>query len=119
VTQTVRLFLFLEASSFAAAALIHAGVLTGGYEHWQAATAESVIATVLVVALAATAIVPQSSRAIGIGSQAFALVGTMVGMLMIAIGVGPQTALDLVIHAGFIALLISGLIVVVRSRIAV
>jgi hypothetical protein len=40
-------------------------------------------------------------------------------LLTIAIGVGPQTALDLVIHAGFIALLISGLIVVVRSRITV
>ena len=114
MTSLVRRWLSAEAAIFGAAALIHIGVLIDGYQHAKAATAESVIALVLIAALAATAIAPSSSRAIGLGAQGFALLGTLVGLFTIAIGVGPRTALDLLIHACMIGLLIFGCLAVAR-----
>ena len=58
---------------------MHAGVLTNGYEHRAAMAAESVIATVLVLGLAGSAIAPALTRVSGLGVQAFALFGTVVG----------------------------------------
>ena len=109
-----RLFLAVEAISFGAAALVHAGWLASGYEHREAAIAESVIAGVLTLGLAASLLAPASSRAIALAVQAFALLGTMVGVFTMVIGVGPQSAFDIALHAGFIALLIAGLTVVAR-----
>lgn len=50
--QAIWLFLLGEAISFAATASVHSGVLVRGYEHRQAATAESTIGVVLLVGLA-------------------------------------------------------------------
>jgi hypothetical protein len=50
--QAVRVFMLFEAATFAVAALIHFGVLAHGFEHQKAATAESVIAVVLLTGLA-------------------------------------------------------------------
>jgi hypothetical protein len=50
--QTIRLFLLFQAASFVIAGLIHRGMLIGNYQHPQAATAESTIAVVLLVAFA-------------------------------------------------------------------
>ena len=47
----IRLFLLLEATSFALAGLVHFGVLVHGYEHRMAAPAESTIAVVLLAGL--------------------------------------------------------------------
>jgi hypothetical protein len=44
VTQRIRAFLLVQAAAFAAAALVHSGLLVHGYEHRQARVAESVIA---------------------------------------------------------------------------
>src|SRR5262249_2623128 len=73
VAIVVRWFLAVEAAVFGGAALVHAGVLVGGYEHAAARTAESVIALVLLVGLAASVLAPGSSRGIGLGVQGFAL----------------------------------------------
>ena len=94
----VRWFLAVEAAVFGSAALVHAGVLVRGYEHAAARTAESAIAFVLLVGLAASVLAPGSSRGIGLGVQGFALLGTAVGLVTIAIRVGPRTALDLTLH---------------------
>lgn len=51
---------------------------------------------------------------IAIGVQSFALLGTMVGLLTIAIGVGPRTVLDLTLHTVMLLLLVSGLVAAVR-----
>jgi hypothetical protein len=118
MTGIVRWFLAVEAIVFGGAALLHAGVLAHGYEHAKAETAEGVIALVLIVGLVATIIVPSSSRAIGIGAQGFALFGTVVGLVTIAIGIGPRTGLDFALHAIMIALLVSGLFSVARQQIA-
>ncbi len=51
MTQTIRLFMLLEAASSVAASLIHSGVFITGYEHPQASVAEGVMAVVLIVGL--------------------------------------------------------------------
>ena len=116
--NAVRLFLALEAASFVLAALVHFGVLTRGYEHRSAATAESVIGTVLLVAFALTWALPARTRVIGIAGQAFALLGTLVGALTIAIGIGPRTVPDLVFHAAILLGLAWGLLVAARAPAA-
>lgn len=105
-----------EAVVFGAASLVHAGVLIDGYAHASAAIAESVIAAVLLVGLGACLLRPTASRAIALAVQAFALLGTLVGGFTIAIGVGPQTAADLAFHLFLVVLLLSGLVVVLKTR---
>ena len=114
--QHVRTFLCIEAAAFGVAALVHAGVLVDGYRHREAAIAESVIAGVLTIGLVLSLMRPSSSRAAGLAAQAFALVGTFVGLFTIAIGVGPQSRFDLALHVGFVALLTAGLAVVAGRR---
>ncbi len=74
------------------------------------------IAVVLLVGLVLTWIRPGSTRGVGLAAQAFALLGTLVGIFTIAIGVGPRTAPDIVYHVGIVVLLVSGLVVAVRAR---
>jgi hypothetical protein len=112
--STVRLFLFLEGVSFVLAALIHSGVLPIGVPHLSAAIAESLIGTVLLVALALTVFLPDLTHGIGIVAQSFALLGTLVGVFTIAIGVGPRTLPDLIYHATILLVLTWGLGVALR-----
>jgi hypothetical protein len=116
MTRLVRSFLLLEAASFFAASSVHSGILFGGYEHSKAATAESVIGAVLAIALVVTVLAPRASRTVGLAAQAFALLGTAVGLFTIAIGVGPRTAPDLVFHVAIIAVLVVGLFRLQRRR---
>jgi hypothetical protein len=115
VTGTIRRFLALEAIAFVAAALVHAGVLLGGYAHRQARIAESVIAAVLLAGLAYSWLRPSSTRRTGLAVQVFALLGTLVGAFTIAIGVGPRTVPDIVYHVGLLVVLSWGLVVAARS----
>ena len=112
----LRWFLGSEAALFFVAALAHAGLLLSGHEHSRARIAETVIGTVLVFGLVGTLLAPASSRSIGIGVQGFALLGVCVGLFTIAVGIGPRTALDLVVHGAMIVLLVTGLVAVVRAR---
>ncbi|WP_242342561.1 hypothetical protein [Anaeromyxobacter terrae] len=113
----IRLLLLLEGTSFVAAALVHFGVLAAGYEHQKAGTAESVIGGVLLLALALTFVSSSRTRAIGVAAQAFALLGTLVGLFTIAIGVGPRTAPDLTYHAAILSVLAGGLFLTARSPV--
>jgi hypothetical protein len=105
----IRLFLLVEALSFATASLIHAGYVIEGYQHPKARIAEGIIAAVLFAGLGLTAIKPAWLRTIGLWAQGFALAGTLVGIFTIAVGVGPRTTPDIVYHLGIIILLIWGL----------
>ena len=113
--RRIRSFLSLEAVVFGAAALVHTGVLVQGYAHREAATAEGVIGLVLLLGLAATVAMPAATRRLGLATQGFALAGTMVGLFTIVMGVGPQTAFDVALHAGMVALLLTGLTFAARS----
>lgn len=113
--RSIRLFLLVEGLSFAAAALVHFGVLVHGYEHPFAPFAESLIALVLLVGLALTWIWPGQTRPIGLVVQAFALLGTLVGVFTILVGVGPRTVPDLAYHLAILIVLAWGLVVAARA----
>ena len=113
--QTIRRFLLFEGASFALAGLVHRGVLVGGYQHREAAIAESVIAVVLLVGLGLTWVWPALTRPSGIVAQAFGLLGTLVGVFTIAVGVGPRTVPDIVYHVAIVAALVWGLVVAARA----
>lgn len=113
--KRIQLFLAGEVVIFAVAALVHSGVLLNGYEHAKAATAESVIAAVLAIGLVSSWARPPSTRTAGLTVQAFALAGTFVGLFTIAVGVGPRTGPDILLHGGLVVLLTTGLIVAARA----
>lgn len=117
MTRTVRWFLALEVVVFGLAALLHAGVLTTGYEHREARIAESVIGVVLFVGLLVTVAAPRFTRTAGLLAQGFALVGTCVGVLTMVIGIGPRSAVDIAIHSTMLALLVGGLVVTARQPV--
>ena len=94
MTRTIRLFLLLEAAAFVAAASVHFSLVIAGYEHQKAGVAESVIAVVLILGLAVTSLGRTWTRRVGLAAQAFALVGTLIGVFTITIGVGPRTLPD-------------------------
>jgi hypothetical protein len=114
--SAVRLFMLGEAAAFVIASLVHSGVLITGYEHRRAHFAESVIATVLLLGVALTGIRPAWTREVGLVAQGFALLGTLVGITMVAIGVGPRTVPDVVYHVLIALVLVWGLVVTARAR---
>jgi hypothetical protein len=113
--RTLRALLLFEAATFIAAAAIHFGALLEGYGHQKAGTAETVIALMLLAGLALTWTRSGARRA-AIGTQAFAILGVLVGLFTIAIGVGPRTVLDVTYHVGILAVLIVGLLTAARGR---
>jgi hypothetical protein len=107
--SAIRLLLFLEGSAFALASVIHSGRVLQGYAHLQARNAEAVIAVVLLGALVLTWIRPLWFRRISLLAQAFALAGTLVGVLTIIVGVGPRTTPDILYHIAIVLLLAWGM----------
>jgi len=115
MTQQIRFYLGLEVLIFLAAALIHFEVLFDGYPDASAGIAESVIAGVLLLGLILSWARPPWTRAAGLATQIFALLGTFVGLTLLFV-VGPRTTLDIVIHLVMVGVLIVGLVVTARSR---
>jgi hypothetical protein len=114
MTQMIRLFLLVESATFFLAALIHMGFLVVGFAHRNASIAESVIAAVLFGGLLLTLFIREWTRNVGIVVQAFALLGTLVGIFTIIVGVGPRTVPDVLYHIAIVVVLAVG-IVVARS----
>ena len=114
--RILRRFMLVEAATFLVAASIHAGFLFPGYEHREARIAETVIGIVLLAGAMLTWIRPASARAAGLAAQAFALLGTFVGIFTIIIGIGPRSVLDVVYHVAIVAVLVWGLAVAWRVR---
>lgn len=117
MTRIIRLIMLIEATSFAIAAFTHFGMLFNGYySHQRAGIAESVIATVLVVGLFVS--VTRGARTLGVelGTQLFALFGTLVGIFTIIVGVGPRTVPDIVYHITIVIVLALGLSLTLWAR---
>lgn len=114
--KTIRLFLLFESIAFITASLIHLGVLMHGHEHRPAGIAEGVIGTILLIGLVLTGMLATWTRGIGIAVQAFALLGTCIGIYTIAIGIGPRTVPDIAFHIAIVIALLSGLFVTVRAQ---
>ena len=113
--QTVRAFLLIEAMAFIIAGAIHSGIFVAIDTHYEAATAESIIGTVLLIGFGLTWVWPAQTRLIGLVAQTFAACGTLVGLFTIAVGVGPRSVGDIAFHLGILALLGWGLVVTARS----
>jgi hypothetical protein len=111
----VRPVLAVEALAFALASLVHRGWIMAGDAHEAAATAETVIAAVLLTGLVLSMIRPARARMAGLAVQAFALLGTLVGLFAVIRGFGPQTQADLVYHPVMVAVLAAGLAAVSRT----
>jgi hypothetical protein len=117
MAQVVRRFLLVEAATFIAAAAIHGGWLIGGYEHREARTAESIIAAALLSGAAIAWVRPAWIRTAGLFAQGFALFWTLVGIVTIAVGVGPRTGPDILYHLAIVAVLVWGIVVVRRAPV--
>lgn len=113
----MRSLLALEALVFGFAVSVHSGWSVSGFEHGRAAIAESVIGLVLLVGLLLTLVLPSRERLIGLGAQLFALLGTLAGVTMVAIGIGPQTLPDVVYHAFLLMLLLTGIFFVWKGEL--
>ena len=81
-----------------------------GWEHARAATAEGVIAIGLALAGISAWRWPQRARRIAFAALAFAYLGTLVGPFTIAVGIGPQTRADLLLHVLLLLGLALGLV---------
>lgn len=114
--QTVRAFLAIEAASFLLAASIHAGGLVHGYDHHEAMMAERIIGAVLLAGLATTWLRPRLTSPVALGVQAFALLGTLVGIGTIVAGFGPRTVPDIVYHVAIVVVLAVGIGIAWRMR---
>lgn len=112
--RAIKSLLAVQALLFLAAALLHSGWLVVGYQHHRAAIAETVIGVVLLVGVAAAVKVPSRRRPIALGAQTFALLGTLLGLTLIFVGVGPQTGLDVGIHAILLLALVCGILLTPR-----
>ena len=108
-TLVARLFLVFEAATFLAAAVIHAGALGERHRHGEAAIAETVIAIVLIAALALAWTPHPWPARLAVLAQGFALAGTLVGLFTIAIGVGPRTIPDVAYHVAIVFVITAGL----------
>jgi len=112
---SIRLLLFGEAIVFLIAAFVHTGLWIDGYRHREARIAESVLAGALYVGLGLSWWRPLWARTAGLAVQGFVLVGTLIGMLTIVVGVGPQTIPDILYHLGMVGLLSWGLLYTIRT----
>jgi hypothetical protein len=113
MVRPLRVLLVLETATFVTAALIHFGNLVEGYRHQAAGTGESLIAVVLLAGLSLSG-TRWPLQAV-IAAQAFATLGVLVGLMTIAIGVGPRTVPDIAYHVGILITLIGGLAIAVRT----
>jgi peptidoglycan/LPS O-acetylase OafA/YrhL len=99
----------VEAVAFAVASIIHGGHVIPGYGHRNAYIAEAVLAIALFGGVVITVLAPERARRSGLLAQGFALLGTLVGLVTIAVGVGPRTLPDVIYHIAMVVLLIGGL----------
>ena len=105
---SLRALLIGEAAAFAAAALVHTEIVLPGNPDPAAATAESIIAGVLVLAVALSVARPGWTRSAALAAQSFALLGDLVGLTIFLV-VEPERIADIVFHVLIAAILIGGL----------
>ena len=117
MARVIRSLMLVEAATFIVAAAIHGGFLIDGYEHDEARIAETAIGLVLLGGVMLSWFRPTWTRTAGLAAQGFALFWTLVGIVTIAIGVGPRTVPDVVYHVAIVALLARGLVMARRARV--
>jgi hypothetical protein len=109
-----RWFIVAAALSLLIASQIHFGNLVSGYEDPGAAVPESVIGGVMLLGLLFSWAPPPWGRRAAIGALAFGLAGSTLGLVLVAIGIGPRTVPDVIYHVLLVTTLVVGLIQAVR-----
>ena len=119
----IRVLLVVEAATFLVASLLHLGALRplatalGEPVIPQAGIPEGVIGLVLVIGAVAAFSGRVGGRPTFIATQAFALLGTLVGMFALASGAAPRTdANDLYHRAILVALVVTLVLSVLPGR---
>jgi hypothetical protein len=108
-------YLMVEVVMFAFVALAHAGILTTGHEHTQAAVAEAVIAVLLGAALITGFVSPSQTRIVALVTQTLALLALIAGFAAIAMDLMPRTLANLLVFAIMLVTVIFGLLVAKRG----
>lgn len=108
----VQLFLILESILFLGASSWHFGFFAKGHEHAKARIAEAIIGLVLLIGFILSLVNPEHQQTVALEVQAFALLGTFIGIFTIMVGVGPRTRPDIIMHIIMIALLVGGIALV-------
>ncbi|MPZ53910.1 MAG: hypothetical protein GEU79_14455 [Acidimicrobiia bacterium] len=111
-----RVFLVVTALSLFVASLIHFGYLVEGYDDRGAATPEAVIGAVMVVGLVLSWVRPAWGRQALVGALAFGLAGSTLGLVLVFVGVGPQTTPDIIYHVSLVVALVIGLYLAITSE---
>ncbi len=109
----IQLFLAVQFALFAFAASAHFGVFTDMNDPG-AAIAETVIAVVLLAGLARTFTKAADVRSVALGTQGFALLGTLIGITLV-LTVGPTETFDVTVHSLMLITLLAGLAVTSRA----
>lgn len=117
--ERLRLIMSFQILLFITGALSHSGYLPFSYVHFQARIAETIITVLLTIGLASTFTKKPSKFKLTTATQVLSLLGTLVGVVMISVGVGPRTNFDYGLHAAMIVLFLLALKMLVRpNRIA-
>lgn len=76
---------------------------------------ETVIAGVLLAGCLLAVGPPGHRRMVALAAQALAFAGTLVGVAVVIVGVGPQTLPDKVYHLIMVMMLVSGIVLAARA----
>lgn len=111
---TIRWFIVVAAFSLLLASLIHFGFLISGYEDEGAAVPEAVIGSVMLLGLGVSWSPEPWGRRAAVGALAFGLAGSLLGLVLVIIGIGPRTVPDVTYHVVLVATLVVGLTLALR-----
>lgn len=103
--------MIIQITLFVIAAIVHRGAISSSYIHPQAQVAETVIAAILALGLCLTFYFRKGNFSYARIAQGFALIGTIVAVIMMLIGVGPRSAFDYGLHIIMIISLVGGLLI--------
>jgi len=96
----------IEALLFGAASLVHAGASSVDYGYMGTAMAEALVSAILILSIVASILRFWPPRTVALTAQ-----GAVLGVVTIAISIGPQTRPDHIFHAILLVVLALGWIV--------
>lgn len=107
--QRIRLFLIFEGAVFFTAAIFHSGLLSSAYQNLPSAIVEVLLTAAMAGAFGISLTRPRQTRLASISVHVGALLLTLVGIIIIAMGIGPRTAPDVIYHMIMLLVLARGL----------
>jgi hypothetical protein len=109
-------FLVSEVVLFSVASLIHSGIMVPGFAHPLAKLAEAVCAAVLFAGLVYGLARPASARRAALLVDVLVLLAVLAALIIFALGIGPQSTLDLGLLVAMLISLLVGFVFILRSE---